>query len=47
VTNVKEDGDDVLMSLKSGGTITLEGIADGAIDDMNDLYDRDYNIIFS
>jgi hypothetical protein len=39
---------DVVLSLKGGGTITLEGIGDGDIDDWEDLVeDRGYNIDFA
>ena len=34
------------VSMNGAGTITLEGIGDGTIDDMQDLMDRDYHILF-
>ncbi len=51
IATVAETGADVAIALATTGggsvTITLEGIADGAIDDLQDLVDRGYNLTFA
>ena len=55
IAAVTDDGSDVTIKLLADDnntgtystvTITLAGIGDGSIDDLQDLVDRDYNLAF-